>query len=221
MKLAECKTLAAVVATTVIVSTSALAAETIGTTGTYDASAALIAAAQVRQNVAGPIGMGTGEDAVKADYVMTESSDESLDAEMQSELYAEQLLLQHNAQLAAAAKAQAAAQAVTKVGDVVTEESTHYIKGAHVGNFKLTGYYGSGVTYSGVYPKANHTIAADLSILPMGTKVFINNTVYTVEDIGSAVRGNLIDVYYNTRAEAAGVTDRGWQFADVYIAVPV
>lgn len=221
MKLAECKTLAVAVLATVIVSTSALAAETIGATGTYDASAALIAAAQTQQMAAGPMGTGTDEYAVKADYVLTDSSDASLDAEMRSELYAEQMLLQHNAQLEAAAKAQTAVQAVTKVGDVATEESAHYVKGAHVGNFRLTGYYGSGVTYSGVYPRANHTIAADLSILPMGTKVFINNTVYTVEDIGSAVKGNLIDVYYNTRAEAAGVTDRGWQFADVYIAVPV
>lgn len=108
----------------------------------------------------------------------------------------------------------------TPIGAVVTEESTKYTKGASLGVFQITGYYGNGKTNSGTWPKADHTIAADTTVLPMGTKVFINNTVYTVEDIGGAVKGNLIDIYYNSYEEAFGVTALGHRFAEVFAAVP-
>lgn len=108
----------------------------------------------------------------------------------------------------------------TPIGAVVTEESTKYTKGASLGIFQITGYYGNGKTNSGTWPKADHTIAADTTVLPMGTKVFINNTVYTVEDIGGAVKGNLIDIYYNSYEEAFGVTALGHRFAEVFAAVP-
>lgn len=108
----------------------------------------------------------------------------------------------------------------TPIGAVVTEESTKYTKGASLGVFQITGYYGNGKTNSGTWPKADHTIAADTSVLPMGTKVFVNNTVYTVEDIGGAVKGNLIDIYYNSYEEAFGVTALGHRFAEVFAAVP-
>lgn len=108
----------------------------------------------------------------------------------------------------------------TPIGAVVTEESTKYTKGASLGVFQITGYYGNGKTNSGTWPKADHTIAADTSVLPMGTKVFVNNTVYTVEDIGGAVKGNLIDIYYNSYEEAFGVTALGHRFAEVFVAAP-
>ena len=108
----------------------------------------------------------------------------------------------------------------TPIGAVVTEESTKYTKGSSLGIFQITGYYGNGKTNSGTWPKADHTIAADTSVLPMGTKVFINHTVYTVEDIGGAVKGNLIDIYYNSYEEAFGVTALGHRFAEVFAAVP-
>ena len=108
----------------------------------------------------------------------------------------------------------------TSIGAVVTEESTKYTKGASLGVFQITGYYGNGKTNSGTWPKADHTIAADTSVLPMRTKVFIHNTVYTVEDIGGAVKGNLIDIYYNSYEEAFGVTALGHRFAEVFAAVP-
>lgn len=108
----------------------------------------------------------------------------------------------------------------TPIGAVVTEESEKYTKGVSLGIFRITGYYGNGKTNSGTWPKADHTIAADTSVLPMGTKVFINHTVYTVEDIGSAVKGNLIDIYYNSYEEAFGVTALGHRFEEVFAAVP-
>ena len=82
-------------------------------------------------------------------------------------------------------------------------------KGSSLGYFTITGYCscaicsgGWGLTYSGTVPQANHTISADLNVLPLGTKVMINDIVYTVEDKGSSVNGSHIDIYYATHAEA-------------------
>lgn len=81
-----------------------------------------------------------------------------------------------------------------------------------LGLFSVCGYCncekcggGSGLTYSGTVPQANHTIAADLSILPLGSKVRIGNVIYTVEDIGSAIQGNIIDVYCDTHEIAVSL----------------
>jgi len=57
-------------------------------------------------------------------------------------------------------------------------------------------------TASGVMPTANHTLSADTSIFPLGTKLSINGMIYTVEDTGSAIHGNKFDVYFNTHQEA-------------------
>lgn len=81
--------------------------------------------------------------------------------------------------------------------------------GTSLGTFSISGYCncercsgGSRLTYSGAVPQANHTIAADLTILPLGSKVRIGNTVYTVEDKGSAVQGNMLDIYYDSHEKA-------------------
>ena len=110
--------------------------------------------------------------------------------------------------------------AETPIGNVLTEESKLYTRGEKKGVFMITGYYGDGNTYSGKPTKSNHTIAADTSVLPLGTKIFIGNTVYTVEDIGSGVKGQMIDIYFDSREEALGVTWNGNLYAEVFLAVP-
>lgn len=62
-----------------------------------------------------------------------------------------------------------------------------------------------GITYSGLPVKAGLTIAMDLSKYPLGTKVMIEgfeDTIFEVQDKGSAITGNDIDVYFNTHEEA-------------------
>lgn len=108
----------------------------------------------------------------------------------------------------------------TPIGNVITEETKNYQRGDLVGNFKIVGYYLTGKTYSGTQTTANRTIAADPTVLPIGTKVFINNTVYTVEDKGSAIKGNMIDIYFPTIEEARNVTYAGARYNDVYFTVP-
>lgn len=100
---------------------------------------------------------------------------------------------------------------------VVAANSVSGKKGSSLGIFKTTGYCncnncsnGHTLTYSGTVPTAKHTIAADIGTLPLGTKVMIDDIIYTVEDIGSSVSDREIDIYYSSHQEAwnHGVQDK-------------
>ena len=96
-------------------------------------------------------------------------------------------------------------------------------KGTCLGKFETTAYCGCSqccpgghaFTYSGTVPKAGHTISADIDVFPIGTKLMIGDTVYTVEDVGSNVTGNRLDIYFDTHREAL---DYGVKTVDVYAA---
>ncbi|WP_128894924.1 3D domain-containing protein [Longirhabdus pacifica] len=67
---------------------------------------------------------------------------------------------------------------------------------------KEPGHPAYGITYSGVQVKRDvvSTIAADLSVFPLGTILWIPDYGYgVVADIGSAIKGNKIDLYFNTK----------------------
>lgn len=81
-----------------------------------------------------------------------------------------------------------------------TTLSTKYKITAYCACMKCCGKT-NGITASGKKAQPNHTIAAP-SNFPMGTKLKINGTVYTVEDRGGAIKGNRIDIYVNSHAEA-------------------
>ncbi|MBR5268860.1 MAG: 3D domain-containing protein [Lachnospiraceae bacterium] len=94
--------------------------------------------------------------------------------------------------------------------------------GEYLGEFKATGYCncqkcsgGYTKTYSGTIPKANHTLSADLNKFPIGTKLVINGITYTVEDKGSSVNGNKVDIFFETHAEALAF---GTKTVDVFTA---
>lgn len=57
-------------------------------------------------------------------------------------------------------------------------------------------------TSTGAVATAHHTIAVDPSVIPYGTKVMINGVVYTAEDRGGGVRGNHIDIFFDTHSES-------------------
>lgn len=69
-------------------------------------------------------------------------------------------------------------------------------------------------TASGTNPQSEYTVAADINILPFGTKLKIGNTIYTVEDKGGAVKGKHIDIYFDTHEEALNF---GLQEARVFV----
>ena len=59
----------------------------------------------------------------------------------------------------------------------------------------------TGMTASGTKATAGRTVAAS-SKFAFGTKLNIGGHIYTVEDRGGAVKGNKIDIFVNTHAEA-------------------
>ena len=62
---------------------------------------------------------------------------------------------------------------------------------------------GHGITSSGAKVQPGVTVAADISILPYGTVVYIENVgLRVIQDTGSAVKGNKLDVCVNTHEEA-------------------
>lgn len=56
------------------------------------------------------------------------------------------------------------------------------------------------ITASGTRATEGRTIAADLNVFSIGTKLFINGKTYIVEDTG--VKGNVLDVYFENHADA-------------------
>ncbi len=95
--------------------------------------------------------------------------------------------------------------------------------GTDLGRFKLTAYCpcyecseGWGrMTSSGRTAQAHHTIATDPRVIPEGTRVIINGEVYVAEDEGGGVKGNHIDIFYESHEATENF---GVQYAEVYIA---
>ena len=75
-----------------------------------------------------------------------------------------------------------------------------------------------GVTYSGVKVKRDlySTIAADLTVFPLGTILFVPGYGYgVVADTGSAIKGNRLDLYYETVQDV--YNHWGKRTVDVYV----
>lgn len=68
-------------------------------------------------------------------------------------------------------------------------------------------------TSSGTIPEEGRTIAADWSVLPEGSEVIFDGHPYIVEDTGGAIKGNRIDVYFESHEAAL---EFGVQEVDVY-----
>lgn len=91
-----------------------------------------------------------------------------------------------------------------------------------LGTFKLTGYCPcrscSGKwgrrTSSGAAAATNHTVAVDPKVIPIGSKLLINGAVYTAEDIGSGVKKNHIDIFFESHSQARQF---GVRYAEIYL----
>lgn len=106
--------------------------------------------------------------------------------------------------------------------EVVTEP-TETIDPSYLGEFKLTAYcpctsccgkWADGITSTGTTAKADKTIAVDPKVIPYGTEVVINGNTYVAEDCGKSIKGNRIDIYFDSHDEAL---EFGVQYADVYL----
>ncbi len=110
---------------------------------------------------------------------------------------------------AAAAAEQEKQNSSNEYEGATTKPVTTTESGELIGTFTITAYCGckrcgtgSNRTATGTTPTEGRTIAADTSILPFGTQVVIGGVVYTVEDTGSGVRGNHIDIFFATHSRA-------------------
>ncbi len=99
----------------------------------------------------------------------------------------------------------------TTVIETTTEPPTKtmtVVATAYCSCVKCCGVYAknrpNGVVYtaSGAIAKANHTIAVDTKVIPFGTTVLIDGKKYVAEDTGSAVKGNKIDIYFDSHEQA-------------------
>lgn len=83
---------------------------------------------------------------------------------------------------------------------------------------KNPGHPSYGITYSGVKVKRDlySTVAADPSVFPIGTILFIPGYGYgVVADTGSAIKGNKIDLYFETVQDV--YKEWGKRVVDVHI----
>ena len=81
-----------------------------------------------------------------------------------------------------------------------------------IGSFEFTAYCpcvkccganAKGITASGTKVKEGRTIAVDTSVIPMGTKVYIDGIGERIaEDRGGAIKGNKIDLFFNSHQDA-------------------
>lgn len=92
-----------------------------------------------------------------------------------------------------------------------------------LGTFKLTAYcpcpqccgeWADGITYTMTKATAGRTVAVDPKVIPLGSTVYINGSAYVAEDIGGAIKGNRIDVYFPDHQTALQF---GVQYAEVDI----
>lgn len=91
-----------------------------------------------------------------------------------------------------------------------------------LGLFRTTGYCpcyqcseGWGrKTSTGATAHANHTIAVDPRVIPYGTRIMINGVVYTAEDRGGGVKGNHIDIFFDSHSQTL---NHGSRMQEVFI----
>lgn len=69
-------------------------------------------------------------------------------------------------------------------------------------------------TKSGTIPTADRTVSVDPDVIPLGTVLIIDGCEYIAEDTGSAVKGNVIDIYFDSHELAV---EYGVQMKTIYI----
>ena len=108
-------------------------------------------------------------------------------------------------------------------GDIRYTKSIKVRATAYNADFDSTGKSpgdpGYGITSTGARAKRNadgySTIAVDPRVIPLGTKLFVDGYGYAIaEDVGGAIKGNHIDLYFDSSNE---MWDWGSRSVNVYI----
>lgn len=88
-----------------------------------------------------------------------------------------------------------------------------------LGMFKITAYGRdcdgcTGITKTGTVPIVGRTIAVDPDVIPLGSTVIIDGQEYIAEDIGGAIKGNVIDMFVGTEEIS---TYYGVKYKEVFV----
>lgn len=96
--------------------------------------------------------------------------------------------------------------------DAIVVEETEEPELVSLGTFTVYAYcpcsaccgqWSGGPTASGVMPEEGRTVAADWDVLPVGTEIYIDGVGWrTVEDTGSGITGNSLDLYMDSHQAA-------------------
>lgn len=99
---------------------------------------------------------------------------------------------------------------------LVVEKNVSPIPHEHLGEFTLSFYPHTGNrTKTGVYPKANRTVAADPKKIPLNSYIYIEGWgVYHVEDVGGKIINNRLDIFLDKREDCI---KNGIKKAKVYL----
>lgn len=114
---------------------------------------------------------------------------------------------------------------VEETEEVISEEwiDGGYNDREYIGEFKITAYcacpkccgvWADGLTYTETIATEGRTIAVDPDVIPLGSLVEINGINYVAEDIGGAIDGNEIDLYFDSHKDAL---EWGVQYHSVYM----
>lgn len=109
-------------------------------------------------------------------------------------------------------------KALSDIHGMVSEEELVYL-----GEFEVTGYCGCDIccgkkevklTKMETVPKPGYTVAADPEVIPLGSYIVVDGVTYRVEDIGHAVKGKSLDIFFADHQEAI---EFGRQERSVYL----
>ena len=107
-----------------------------------------------------------------------------------------------------------------EVKEIVKEPE---IERVSLGEYRITAYCAcevccpgtsDGITATGTKATEGRTIAVDPDVIPLGSIVEINGVEYVAEDVGGAIKGDRIDLYFNSHEDAL---EWGVQYLDIFL----
>lgn len=133
----------------------------------------------------------------------------------------QELVKQYNS-LTAQYKKEVAAEEAAKKKAEEEKKKQEQNTGVCLGTFRTTYYTnswdeGGSLTAIGTSVTPWHTVAVDPSVIPLGSKIRIegyDGIVFTCDDTGSAINGNIIDIAVGSKSEASRL---GVQYHKVYL----
>lgn len=97
------------------------------------------------------------------------------------------------------------------------------IERVSLGEYRITAYCAcevccpgtsDGITATGTIATEGRTIAVDPDVIPLGSIVEINGVEYVAEDVGGAIKGDRIDLYFNSHEDAL---EWGVRYLDIFL----